>query len=648
MPVHMSRFYEQKLALQRRKQQAYQRKLARQMMSKRILRFLILLVVFLGVFFFYDKELSEKFHLDQIKFDFKMPDIKSPDWKFEWPDWKIEWPDWNIKWPSFSGNKKKDGKQEEDFQSDLIGKTVSYVPMDDRPIHTTRMEYLAESFGMELKMPDAKYYRTYVGEGENSYPSYSTKYGNPIKITKWLEDQEDAGCDYYILSVDQLYSGGLIPSNYVTDDDIDVYGKNESSKILKLLMADKNNHIYLIDSIAGLAVEPGFMDFTLDDYNLLLAYSNQPRKELTGKELTLDGVLSSYANNPEGSSIATSLSIEKLNKYLEARERKMKHSESLIKMIEKSGNSHVHIMFGIQDSGFTPTSIQLNDVNYIKKLSDSKNMDIPIRDGVSSLSEEAFASMVMDSITKKIQVKVTYYGDPNQMIAGSNNSYAMEMDSLFKNLGIKQVEEKPDFEILVYTNNVPELRYANSKDLINHYLTNLKNHMPTIIMNDANYYEDQFIFNYLMDYETYRVPMGTLLGYSNWGGFIHSSRIAFSEGFVRYVYIMGGGDDDDCSKGHLRALTYSFMNDMVYEPSVKDTLDETVIESRMIENTKKIVSNLQSGNHITSIKPYDEESIRTVGSYNYHFPWRRGNELDFEISVTLGDPRPITLPEVVY
>jgi hypothetical protein len=151
-----------------------------------------------------------------------------------------------------------------------------------------------------------------------------------------------------------------------------------------------------------------------------------------------------------------------------------------------------------------------------------------------------------------------------------------------------------------------------------------------------------------MDYDAYKVPMGPLFGYSNWGGFIHSSRIALSQGLVRYVYIMGGGDDDDCSKGHLRTLTYSFMNDMIYEPSVKDTLDESVMESRMIENTKKIVSNLQSGNHITSIKPYDEESIRTVGSYNYHFPWRRGNELDFEISVTLGDPRPITLPEVVY
>ena len=400
------------------------------MMGRKIIRFLILLAVFLCVFLFYDKAISDSFHLDKMNFDFKWPDwgsssetSKSSNWEFKWPDWKFEWPDWNIKWPSFSGKKKEGNKQEDDFKSDLTGKVVAYVPMDDRPIHTTRVEYMAESFGMKIKMPDTKYYRTYVGEGENSYPSYNTKFGNPVKISKWLEDQEDAGCDYYIISIDQMYSGGIIPASYVGDEDLAVYGKSTTKQILKLLMEDKNNHIYLIDSITGLAVEPGFMDFTEEDRQLLLAYTSQPRKELTGKELTMDHVVDSYTNNADGLSITTSLHIEKLTRYLNARERKIKNSESIIKMIEKSGNSNVHIIFGIEDSG-TINSIQQNDINYIKKLAESKHLDISIRDGVSSLSEEVFASMILDSVSRKMNVKVTYYGDANQAIAGSANTYA--------------------------------------------------------------------------------------------------------------------------------------------------------------------------------------------------------------------------------
>ena len=41
---------------------------------------------------------------------------------------------------------------------------VAYVPLDDRPVNTDRVEYLAGSLGYELVMPDAEAYRTRLDE----------------------------------------------------------------------------------------------------------------------------------------------------------------------------------------------------------------------------------------------------------------------------------------------------------------------------------------------------------------------------------------------------------------------------------------------------------------------------------------------------
>ena len=39
-------------------------------------------------------------------------------------------------------------------------KTVAYVPLDDRPDNVERVEYLAESLGYALAMPERDWYRT--------------------------------------------------------------------------------------------------------------------------------------------------------------------------------------------------------------------------------------------------------------------------------------------------------------------------------------------------------------------------------------------------------------------------------------------------------------------------------------------------------
>ena len=62
---------------------------------------------------------------------------------------------------------------------------VAYVPLDDRPVNTDRVEYLAGSLGYELVMPDAETYRTRLDERRRGVvqivhpfsPSYSMRQG---------------------------------------------------------------------------------------------------------------------------------------------------------------------------------------------------------------------------------------------------------------------------------------------------------------------------------------------------------------------------------------------------------------------------------------------------------------------------------------
>lgn len=73
---------------------------------------------------------------------------------------------------------------------------VAYVPLDDRPVNTDRVEYLAGSLGYELVMPDAEAYRTRLDEqplGESGL-----KYGDRAALYEWVLEQEESGCDRYI------------------------------------------------------------------------------------------------------------------------------------------------------------------------------------------------------------------------------------------------------------------------------------------------------------------------------------------------------------------------------------------------------------------------------------------------------------------
>ena len=629
---NLDRANQEQLRLQRKKQMQLARKKARKKRLGKVLRVLLFVFAFIFTFVFYDQDMELGIKLSQIKFDsIKFDFIKLDKIKFDW----------------FS---KKDNKKEDEgtFDSVLDGKTIAYVPIDDRMIHTDRVSLLAEANGYKLVMPGEKYYETNIDSGENSYAGYSTKYGNPIKIADWLLDLEEDGCDYYIISLDQLFSGGIVGSEYLSDKDFEVYGKkiDTAKKAFEKIIKDKNNHVYLIDSIMGLSVTPGFMDFTSDDYKLLLEYAKSPRKVLDDKDLTITKISENYYVDQDGKSINTTLSLEKLNKYLAARERKLKYSKYIIETISKSENKNINLYYGVNDSSST-SNIQEADIAYVEKLLSKNKLDVPIREGVSTLSEVAYTDMILDSITRKVSVSVTYYGDSNKTISGSTLTYNEYMSNVLKDLGIKE-NKKPNFEVLVYiSSDKIEEREGNTIKLINHYLKNIHNNIPTVIINDAKIPEDMYLIEYLSNYDKGNIPMGYLIGYSNWNGFINSSRIGVCEGASRILYLSQNKHSDKKDKAFVKSMTLSFVEDMAYIPLTKTDNDISKIETLMNSRVSMIRDNLKKASFISNIKPYEEKGISGVSLNGYVLPWSRTDEISFTIDITLGDGLSPVIPNSI-
>ena len=85
------------------------------------------------------------------------------------------------------------------------GPEIAYVPLDDRPDNVERVVYLAESLGYQLVMPEKVLYRTALDGQPKNFDSVQR--GEPWSLLAWVLEQEAAGCDRYILSMDQLHSG---------------------------------------------------------------------------------------------------------------------------------------------------------------------------------------------------------------------------------------------------------------------------------------------------------------------------------------------------------------------------------------------------------------------------------------------------------
>ena len=300
---------------------------------------------------------------------------------------------------------------------------IAYVPLDDRPDNVGRVEYLAESLGYTLHMPEEWMYKTLLdGQMEDYYAengleikSWTGQSGYPALLSRWVLEQEAAGCDRYILSMDQLLYGGLVASRLAettTEQDGATLALSDLlESLLSALAADPNNEVWLLDSVMRLAPTVGYNGGTLEEYNALRAFGAAPRQTLSADQLTLDRIRETYDTDAGGKNLLDfgndSAMYDAAVGYMEHRRNKLALSGELLEAIDRLGHDRFHVLIGIDDSS-SEDCIQKNEIAYLNAR--LREGDV-ILSGVDDLAFKAVAKLYLSEVGwDGASVNVQYFG----------------------------------------------------------------------------------------------------------------------------------------------------------------------------------------------------------------------------------------------
>lgn len=555
------------------------------------------------------------------------------------------------------------------------GKTIAYVPLDDRPDNVERVMYLAESLGYALAMPDRDLYRTALdGQPLNEN---GTQYGDMGRLYQWLLEQEEAGCDRYVLSLDQLHSGGLVSSRTRMG-----YGFDSPSGgvmlttqllegLLETLSADPDNRVWLLDTVMRLAPTVGYEGGTLEQYNLIRAFGALPRPTLEGGALTVENIVQNYwetepdwqtfyqeaerssGSNPERYYHET---FEPLEDNLHARQRKLRLSDQVQRILSRPGYEHFRLLTGIDDSSLEDC-IQKNEIAFLRqglRTDESGRQRDWLLSGVDDLAFKAVARLYLDETGwTGGRVCVQYFG-------GTEDRPACEYDFqplteiMAEHLAFFDLTEAEDAElqILVLTQPEDETRkQAYIDQLLRALEDNRKQQMPTILIDASNGAYGTEVYEAL----TKEAELGYLLAYSGMLDMAIVTGTALSHGVARLAALRNVDNTDACDRAWARTLADSVLKDFCYKGVVRNELLSYIrnelggdpnnfwspeldredllrrLENGMEKETAKVIRNLEQSRFLSSLEPLEERRWGGIALENYRFPWDRAFEIGMDI-----------------
>lgn len=548
------------------------------------------------------------------------------------------------------------------------GPEIAYVPLDDRPDNVERVVYLAESLGYRLAMPEISDYRTALDGQPKNYDSLQC--GNPWSLLTWVLDQEAAGCDRYILSLDQLHSGGLVSSRCVTDDEIPIPGGGTTSSsglldhLLSALAEDPDNTVWLLDSVMRLAPTVGYEGGTLEDYNALRAYGAAERPALSLSEPDAEDVCALYHLGRDGQALHAAefgLTEEQVSAYLTARSRKLSLSERVLHTVQRGGYEQFRVLIGIDDSS-EAESIQKNEIAYLR--SQLRKGDA-LLSGVDDLAFKAVAKLYLEETGWfGADVSVEYFGGTELQPACAYD-YQPLKTIVAEHLTFFGLTETPpgaaQLRILVLTQPAE----TDKKEAYIHALVSqLKGdaaQIPTILI-DAGNGTYGTAFHEALTKET---ELGRLLSYAGFLDMAIVTGTALSHGVARYAFLHTGAQTDATERAFLRTLADSILKDFCYKHVVREDLlayirqelggdpnnfwlpeiDRnavlTRLEQGMENSTRSVLNNLEHSRWIASLPPAAEWSLRDWPSLEltgYRFPWDRAFEIGMDILMSPLEP----------
>lgn len=546
------------------------------------------------------------------------------------------------------------------------GAVIAYVPLDDRPDNVERVAYLAESLGYTLAMPEADLYSTKL----DSQPANEngTQYGDMAALCEWVLEQEAAGCDRYILSMDQLLSGGLVNSRHTAEtltvvlpDGTEMTDLELMTALLGELARDENNHVWLLDSVMRLAPTTGYAGFGIEEYNALRAYGAEGRPALTGQDLTAEAIQADYRLGGDGREIPLAdfgLTETVVEEYLSARGRKLALAERMMQTVQCGGYENFRVLIGIDDSS-EEDSIQKNEIAYLRSLLREGDA---LLSGVDDLAFKAVTRLYLEEVGwEGASVSVRYFGGTEDRPACDYDylplTEIMEEHADFFGLTLDESTARPArtaLEILVLTQPADEtLKAACCKQLVDALNECRSENRPVILIDASNGRYEASCYEKL----TKETELGYLLSYAGFLDMAIVTGTALSHGVARYAFLQNGERTEAAERAFLRTLADSVIKDFCYKHVVREDLlayirndlggdpnnfwqpaiDRAAVQERleagMAKATADVVENLERSNFVSDLEPMDLRGWGGIELTNYRFPWDRAFEIGMDIQL---------------
>ncbi len=554
------------------------------------------------------------------------------------------------------------------------GNVIAYVPLDDRPDNVERVVYLAESLGYVLEMPEADLYRTRLdGQPLNEN---GTQHGDMAALYEWVLEQEAAGCDRYILSLDQLLSGGLVQSRCETGRELIPLSDGRAltdrqllEELLKTLAEDPSNRVWLLDSVMRLAPTVGYAEGTTELYNWIRAFGMEPRETLEGAALTVERILESYWTGPTGEDLYDktarqqgAVSAEEfygpykgLAENMDARERKLRLSDEVQHILARPGYENFRLLIGIDDSSLEDC-IQKNEIAYLRQGlrtgTDGWQQDW-LLSGVDDLAFKAVTKLYLEETGWSGSAAVRYFGGTEDQPACAYDfqplTTVMAEHFDFFRLTESANPLAAQLQILVLTQPADESQVYFTQ-LIDALQECRNNRQPVILVDASNNRYGTAFHDALVK----EAELGWLLSYAGFLDMAIVTGTALSHGVARYAFLQTDTPAEASERAFARTLADSIVKDFCYRNVVREDLAAYVreaggdpnnfwvpeidraallerLERGMADVTPAVVKNLERSNLIVSLEPYTERGWGGISLESYRFPWDRVFEIGMDI-----------------
>lgn len=493
---------------------------------------------------------------------------------------------------------------------------VGYIPLDNRPVNDQRPIYQIESAGMKILMPEEHLFATRL-DGMTKNPN-GTTFGDREALLEWMKENEEK-CDIFVVSLDQLLSGGLVSSRALTNEDLTL----EYKIVDYLSELSERKPLYVFDTVMRLASTVNYNGMQMNEYNQFRSYGQKERKTLEGDELTIENIYNGYRFDKNGKKISTPLSEEQLKNYHNSRIRKLK----LIDRLLRSSDNIKYCYIGVDDSS-PNKSIQTNEISYIMNLIGENGT---LFCGTDELGMMAVSKAYADYWNDSAKIKVTYYGGNEDKYADSFDfdTLRVNIEKHINSLGGEVVTKDADIELLVLTR---DCSYDASVNLITKWKRNEIKGIKTIVIDASN---TEHNFNVLLE----DIPLKYTLGYSCWGTAGNAMGISLAMGYTRYMYLKNEPNKTETAdEAFAKGLVFAFVKDMSYCRSARSSLNRftpEAIESHLMRddyryNAPLVISKLV-GEKLISDNDGNAFTIPKIELTDFTAPFERQYEIRFQV-----------------